>query len=89
MMSLQPQVIREFFLEMLSWCKERDPKAASVLGENAPKKNQMTSSDIQKDLVKACAEETRSYIISKIGERNFAVLVDESRDKSIKEQMIA
>ena len=36
--------------------------------------------------MKACAEETRSFIISEIGERNFAVLVDESRDKSIKEQ---
>ena len=37
--------------------------------------------------MKACAEETRSSIISEIGERNFIVLVDESCDKSIKEQM--
>ena len=72
------------FLEMVGWYKNKDPQAASVLGEND---RQMTSPKIQKDLVKACAHETRNAIMTELGGRLFAVLVDESRDKSIKEQM--
>ncbi|PNT73572.1 hypothetical protein BRADI_2g60463v3, partial [Brachypodium distachyon] len=58
-----------------------------VLGDNAPRNCQMTSHKIQKDLVRACVDKTRSAIMSELGERLFAVLVDESRDKLIKEQM--
>jgi hypothetical protein len=47
----------------------------------------MTSPKIQKDLVKACVHEIRNAIMAKLGGCLFAVLVDESRDKSIKEQM--
>jgi hypothetical protein len=47
----------------------------------------MTSNKVQKDLCKACAEETSKVIIAEIGDRYFAVLVDEARDASIKEQM--
>ena len=36
----------------------------------------------------ACAHETRNVILSEFKERLFTVLVDESRDKSIKEQMV-
>ena len=49
--------------------------------------NQMTSPYIQKDLCKACAEQTNKAIIQDIGDRNFSILVDEARDASIKEQM--
>jgi len=38
-------------------------------------------------LARACAEETSELIKSEIGDRWFAVLVDEARDASIKEQM--
>lgn len=75
------------FLEMLGWYKDKDPKAASVLGDNAPGNCQMTSPVIQKNIVKVCAHETRNAIMLQLGGRRFAVLVDESRDKSIKEQM--
>ena len=75
------------FLEMVGWYKRKDPQAASVLGENAPGNCQMTSPKLQKDLVKACAHETRNVIMTELGGRLFAVLVDESRDKLIKEQM--
>jgi len=47
----------------------------------------MTSPKVQKDLCKACAEQTTKAIVAKIGDRKFAVLVDEARDASIKEQM--
>jgi hypothetical protein len=47
----------------------------------------MLSPDIQKDLVKACAEEVTTVIMDEIRGRKFSVLIDESRDVSIKEQM--
>ncbi|KAH7663595.1 Ribonuclease H-like protein [Dioscorea alata] len=40
-----------------------------------------------KELVRACAEETTRAIIDEIGDNHFSILLDESRDKSIKEQM--
>jgi sugar diacid utilization regulator len=75
------------FLEMLDWYRQKDPKAALVTAENALGNNQMSCPTIQKDLVRACAEETSELIKSEIGDRRFAVLVDEARDASIKEQM--
>ena len=47
----------------------------------------MLSPDIQKELAKCCAHEVTQVIKDEIGDRNFAVLIDESRDSSIKEQM--
>ncbi|XP_066322825.1 uncharacterized protein [Miscanthus floridulus] len=76
------------FMEMLEWYRKKDPKAALVTGENAPGNNQMSCPMVQKDLARACAEETSELIKSEIGDRWFAVLVDEARDASIKEQMV-
>ena len=67
--------------------QKEDSKAALVTGENAPGNNQMSCPIVQKDLVRACAEETSELIKNEIGDRCFAVLVDEARDASIKEQM--
>jgi len=47
----------------------------------------MISHHIQKDLIKACAQEVMSVIMDEIGDKKFSVLIDESRDVSIKEQM--
>jgi hypothetical protein len=74
------------FLEMLDWYKEKDAKVARLL-DSAGRNHTMTSHKVQKDLCKACAEETSKVIIAEIGDRYFAVLVDEARDASIKEQM--
>jgi hypothetical protein len=70
------------FLELLQWYKDKDKNVANLL-----RTNQMTSPDIQKDICRACAEQTTKAIISDIGNRNFSILVDEARDASIKEQM--
>ncbi|CAD6336792.1 unnamed protein product [Miscanthus lutarioriparius] len=48
---------------------------------------EMISPDIQKDLAKACAEEVTAVSMDEIRGRKFSVLIDESRDVSIKEQM--
>jgi hypothetical protein len=47
----------------------------------------MLSHHIQKDLTKACAEEVMAIIMDEIRGRKFSMLIDESRDVSIKEQM--
>ena len=47
----------------------------------------MICGDIQKELAKCCAEEVTAVIMREIGNKNFAVLIDESRDISVKEQM--
>jgi hypothetical protein len=73
---------------MLDWYRKKDPKAALVTGESAPGNNQMSCPTVQKDLVRACAEETSELIKSEIGDCWFVVLVDEARDASIKEQMV-
>ena len=73
------------FMEMLEWYRKKDTKAALVTSENAPGNNQMSSPMVQKDLARACVEEISELIKSEIGDRWFAVLVDEVRDASIKE----
>lgn len=42
---------------------------------------------IQKDLVRCCAEEVIGVIMGEIGDRLFSMLIDESHDISVKEQM--
>ena len=70
----------------MSWYKEKDPNA-KILLDSAGDNYLMTSHVIQLQLCQACAEETTKAIIDDIGDRNFSLLVDESRDASIKEQM--
>ncbi|XP_060182757.1 uncharacterized protein LOC132612659 [Lycium barbarum] len=75
------------FLEVLSWYADKcDQIQPYVLGK-APKNNKMTSHDIQKDIVSACKIETIKAIIEDLNGDYFALLVDESRDVSRKEQM--
>ena len=77
---------RRNFLEMMSWYRENDSNAKTLL-DSAGGNHLMTSHGIQLQLCQACAEETTKVIIDDIGDRNFSLLVDESRDASIKEQM--
>ncbi|XP_016558491.2 uncharacterized protein LOC107858341 [Capsicum annuum] len=55
--------------------------------EKAPKNNKIISHDIQKDIVTACKIETIKAVIKDLDGDYFALLVDESRDVSRKEQM--
>jgi hypothetical protein len=70
------------FLELLEWYKNKNKDIANLFS-----KNQMTGPKIQKNLCRACAELTTKAIIEDIGDGHFAILVDEARDCSIKEQM--
>ncbi|XP_024042885.1 zinc finger MYM-type protein 1-like [Citrus clementina] len=58
-----------------------------VIFNNAPANLQMTSPDIQKQIVSVCSAETSRAIIKEIGDSLFSVMIDESRDISTKEQM--
>jgi hypothetical protein len=55
-------------------------QAKSIILENAPQKLKLTSPDTQKEIVNAAAEETIREIIIELGEENFCILIDESRD---------
>ncbi|CAH9056162.1 unnamed protein product [Cuscuta europaea] len=76
-----------YFLELLDWYSARNDEVAKVVKDNAPSNHQLTSPVIQKELINACASETRKELIGEIGEKYFSLLVDEARDSSIKEQM--
>ena len=58
-----------------------------MLFDRAPRNCIMTSPHIQKDLAKSCAQEITKKIMGEIEDRNFSILIDESCDISVKEQM--
>ena len=75
------------FRELLNWYGERVKDVGDVINDNAPLNHQLTSPKIQKEIVKACAQETTQVILAELGDGHFSLLVDESRDASVKEQM--
>ncbi|KAL6517883.1 hypothetical protein OROMI_033584 [Orobanche minor] len=75
------------FLEILNWYSSRCEEVGKVVNENAPINHQLNSPYIQKDIVSARASETTKAIVADIGDHFFALLIDEARDSSVKEQM--
>ena len=55
--------------------------------QKAPKNCKFTHHEIQKDIVNGIARETFKVIIKDLDNGFFSVLVNESRDISVKEQM--
>ena len=78
---------RRYFLETLNLYAKSVEKVGSVINENAPRDNQLTSPLIQKQLVNPWAIEASLAIINEISNNKFTLTIDESQDKSIKEQM--
>ncbi|KAJ3697985.1 hypothetical protein LUZ61_001690 [Rhynchospora tenuis] len=74
------------FREFVDWYKDKVEVVKDAY-DNGSKNCQMLSHHIQKDLTKACAEEVMAVVMDEIHDRKFSVLIDESRDVSIKEQM--
>lgn len=75
------------YLEMIDSYKEKNEDVRIAFDELCPENAKMLSPDIQKDLVKAYAQEVTKVIMGEIGDRRFSILIDESRDISIREQM--
>ncbi|GAA0173981.1 hypothetical protein LIER_27469 [Lithospermum erythrorhizon] len=76
------------FHELIEVLGLNNEETCRVVLKNAPKNHKMTSPDIQKEPVNACAVETINKIVNEIGYNNFSVLVDESGDGAGKEQMV-
>ncbi|XP_019184047.1 PREDICTED: zinc finger MYM-type protein 1-like [Ipomoea nil] len=76
------------FLEALRLLANNNDKIAKVMLQNAPENHQMTAPCIKKDIANAIASEVTQVIINDLGEELFGIIVDESRDISVKEQMI-
>ncbi|XP_068339219.1 uncharacterized protein [Pyrus communis] len=75
------------FLELLQFLADHNEDVKAVTLKNTPENHKLTSPDIQKDIVNACATETIKAIIKDIGTLLFSILIDESHDVSTKEQM--
>ncbi|XP_039122106.1 zinc finger MYM-type protein 1-like [Dioscorea cayenensis subsp. rotundata] len=75
------------FHELLEWYSLRNDKVFRVVNQNDPANNQMTSSKIQKELANACATKITCAIVDDIGDKYFSLMIDETQDVSVKEQM--
>ncbi|XP_020414126.1 zinc finger MYM-type protein 1-like [Prunus persica] len=75
------------YLEFLQFLADRDEKVKAVVLENALRNLKLIAPTIQKDFVNACATETIKKIIKDVDGAFFSLLVDGSRDVSVKEQM--
>ena len=74
------------FLELVQFLGDHNESINEVL-QKAPKNCKLTHPDIQKDIVNAIARETSKVIIKDLDNEFFSILVDESCDISVKEQM--
>ncbi|XP_076924071.1 uncharacterized protein LOC143586396 [Bidens hawaiensis] len=75
------------FLELATLYCERNDEVNKAFNSKSYGNNQLTSPKIQKEIVNACAAEVRKIIVNEIKDKFFSILIDESRDCSIKEQM--
>ncbi|XP_059441556.1 uncharacterized protein LOC132173901 [Corylus avellana] len=75
------------FRELLRFLATHNEEIDKVVLENAHENHQMIAPYIQKDITNAAASETIDAILKDLGESSFAILVDESCDISIKEQL--
>jgi hypothetical protein len=74
------------FLEMIDWYKDKNEIVRKAFSRGAMN-YKMTSPNIQKDIARCCAEEIVDVIMGEIKDRKLSILIDESRDISVKEQM--
>ncbi|GFZ05583.1 General transcription factor 2-related zinc finger protein [Actinidia rufa] len=75
------------FLELLEFFSNHKNEVEVVVLKNTFENLKLVSPAIQKDIVNVAAIEILNVIINDIGDECFSILVDESRDVSIKEQM--
>ncbi|KAJ1287937.1 hypothetical protein BS78_02G049200 [Paspalum vaginatum] len=75
------------FLEFLDWYKLRNEEVRQAFEAGCPKNAKVTSGTIQKELAECCAQAVSKVIKEDMSGCLFSILVDESRDISVKEQM--
>ncbi|MCH82423.1 zinc finger MYM-type protein 1-like [Trifolium medium] len=75
------------FLELMNFLVDHNEDMYRVW-KNCRRNLKLTSPKIQKDIVKAAARATTQVILDDLGDNLFSILIDESRDVSVKEQMV-
>jgi hypothetical protein len=75
------------FLELMDFLIDHNEDMYRVW-KNCRKNLKLTCPKIQKDIVKAAARATTQVILDDLGDNLFSILIDESRDVSVKEQMV-
>ena len=75
------------FLELMKSLVAHNDEIKSVTFKKAPRNSQTIAPSVQKEITNAAALETLELIIKDMGDSLFSILVDESRDVSMKEQM--
>ncbi|XP_073133535.1 uncharacterized protein [Henckelia pumila] len=75
------------FLELLKFLACHNEEVRRVSFDNAPGNDKLICHNIQKDIVRSCAWETTNVILKELGDNFFSILLDESRDVSVKEQL--
>ncbi|CAJ2666523.1 unnamed protein product [Trifolium pratense] len=74
------------FREMIDWVKSNNEQVRDAFDRGA-KDCIMICSDIQKNFATSCAHEVTKVIMEELGDKQFSVIIDESRDISVKEKM--
>jgi hypothetical protein len=74
------------FLEFLDWYKLRNEEVRQAY-IGCPKNAKMTSGTIQKEIAECCAEAVTKIIKEEMDGCLFSILVDETHNISVKEQM--
>lgn len=77
---------KDNLLELIDFLKDNNEEVRNAY-DRGGLNSKMISPDIQKDLARCCAEEITEVIMEEMGNRPFSVLIDESRDILVKEQM--
>ncbi|XP_076956696.1 uncharacterized protein LOC143631974 [Bidens hawaiensis] len=75
------------FLATLKLISENNPDIGKYTLGNAKKNNKLTAPSIQKEIIECFAKEVTKMICEEIKDNVFWLLVDESSDVSLKEQM--
>ncbi|CAJ2657317.1 unnamed protein product [Trifolium pratense] len=78
---------KENFLQLVDFLVNHNETIHEVW-KNTRGNLKLTSPPIQKDFVRAAASETTKAILDDQGDSLFAIMIDESRDISVKEQMV-
>jgi hypothetical protein len=75
-------------LEMIDWYKNKDEDVRVSFEDLCQGNAKMTVPEIQHDMTQSYVEEVTKVIKEGIGDGMFSVLIDESRDVSVAEQMV-
>ncbi|KAL5714274.1 hypothetical protein ACHQM5_016258 [Ranunculus cassubicifolius] len=80
---------RGHYIELLKYTADHNEDIQAVALVNAPENLKLIAPKVQRDIINAFATETTKIILEDLGSSVFSLLVDESRDVSVKEQMAA